>query len=102
MPWACSSFPSSRRPGWGRLTYVLEVRSTIPPETAAQHGLTRVYSDDIFEILQLPDPAAYWHTGDGARCTIGPQDATHADLDCAAGGSLVRLEQYMPGWTAVV
>ena len=84
------------------VTYVLEVRSTIPPETAAQHGLTRVYSDDIFEILQLPDPAAYWHTGDGARCTIGPQDATHADVDCAVGGSLVRLEQYMPGWTAVV
>jgi hypothetical protein len=84
------------------VTYVLAPRNAIPAEAAAQHGLQRVYSDDFFEILQLPDPAAYWHTGDGAQCTIGAQDATHADVDCAVGGSLVRLEQYMPGWTAVV
>jgi hypothetical protein len=84
------------------VTYVLEVRNAIPPARAAEHGLKRVWADDFFEILQLPEPAAYWHTGDGAQCTIGHQDVTHADADCAVGGSLIRLEQYMPGWKAVV
>lgn len=84
------------------VTYVLATRNAIPPEAAAQHGLKRVYSDDLFEVLQLPDPAPYWHTADGARCTIVHQTVTQADVDCAGGGSLVRLEQYMPGWTATV
>jgi hypothetical protein len=84
------------------VTYVLEVPNAIPPDRAVQHGLKRVWADDFFEILQVPEPAAYWHTGDGARCTIGRQDVTHADVDCATGGTLVRLEQYMPGWEAVV
>ena len=84
------------------VTYVLAVRNAIPADAAARHGLKRVYSDDFFEILQLPDPAPYWHTADGARCTIVHQTVPQADVDCAVGGSLVRLEQYLPGWTAVV
>ncbi|MEA2502006.1 MAG: hypothetical protein QOD01_2117 [Actinomycetota bacterium] len=84
------------------VTYVLEVPNAIPPDRAAQHGLKRVWADDFFEILQVPEPAAYWHMAAGATCTIGRQDVTRADVDCATGGTLVRLEQYMPGWEAVV
>jgi hypothetical protein len=84
------------------VAYVLEVRNTISPDVAAQHGLTIVYSDRSFDILQVSGAAAYWQTADGAQCTIGRQDVTHSDVDRATGGSLVRLEQYMPGWEAVV
>lgn len=82
--------------------YVLEDRGRIPPDVVATHGLTSVYVDPLFEILQLPQPAPYWHAGDGAHCLIGKEDVTHVEVSCGAGGSLIRLEQYMPGWAAVV
>jgi hypothetical protein len=82
--------------------YVLEAGEQIPPETASRLGMTNVYSDELFEILELPQPGAFWQTGDGAECTVGTHDVSRAEVDCTTGGSLIRLEQYMPGWWAVV
>ena len=82
--------------------YVVEYRNQIPPQTAAANGLVAVYEDPAIDVLKVPGAASYYEAEDGAQCTFGRQDLTHADLQCSGGGTLVRREQFMSGWRATV
>lgn len=80
--------------------YLVESPGTIPPGDMARLGLTSAYRDPLVQILELPSPQPYFHVAGGAVCTIEHATLDSASVGCSAGGTLIRLEQYLPGWQA--
>ena len=71
-----------------------------PSRTALPTGLrlSVAYHDGWATIYQLPHPAPLYSASAGCRVTGETQFS--AVVQCDGDGTLVRREQYLPGWTA--
>ncbi|GAA4175527.1 hypothetical protein [Gryllotalpicola koreensis] len=82
------------------VSYVVEPRGLITDAERAKHGLTLAYEDASTQVLRMPAPQSYFVASPGCRVSAHGKDA--ATVDCASAGSLLRLEQYLPGWHVTV
>jgi hypothetical protein len=71
------------------------------PGDPAREGVALVYEDAAMRIFELPAPAPYFDPLEGG-CTVSAGMRTHANVQCASPGTLVRRELYFPGWRAEV
>lgn len=80
--------------------YLVADHTQVGKDFAAQHGLRTVFSDSQVDILQLPNPKSYFETS--PACALDYQSRDTLVAHCARNATLLRREQYMPGWTATV
>ena len=65
-------------------------------------GVQRVYSDEVMDIWELPDPAAYFEVTQGGPCTLQEMQREQVTVNCTYPAKLRRRELYMPGWRVSV
>jgi hypothetical protein len=82
------------------VSYVVEPRGLITDAERAQHGLILAYEDASTQVLRMPAPRSYFVASSG--CRVSPHGKDAARVDCTSAGSLLRLEQYLPGWQVTV
>jgi hypothetical protein len=82
--------------------YLVAAPGAIPAATLQAAGLVPAYRDSLMAMYALPNPSPFFQVAGGDACALGPETLTTIRLSCARGGTLVRLEQSMPGWTATV
>jgi hypothetical protein len=80
--------------------YLVADPRQVTPDFAAQHGLKLVFSDQLAEIFALPEPKLYFESA--PACALTYQSRDQVVVDCRSKATLVRREQYMPGWAASV
>ncbi len=78
--------------------YVIQPHGA-PPLTVGGAALPVVFSDPLADIVELPRATPFQHAV-GGGCTVVTSALDRAVVDCRSPGTLVRLEQYMPGWSA--
>ena len=71
----------------------LTIRPNLPPGRL-------VYEDDLADIFELSNPAAYFDAGPGCRLSYTDRDRVRAT--CTAPGRLIRRELMFDGWHAWV
>jgi dolichol kinase len=86
--------PGGARPGQ-ELHLVFEYGPALP-------GAKRVYSDEVMDIWELPNPAPYFEVTSGGPCVLQASQRKRVTADCASAAALRRRELFMPGWDATV
>ncbi len=82
--------------------YLLMPKALIILPALAKLGVQLVYSDNLANIYQLPDPRPFLSTS-SATCSVTSTDPATATVNCPDGGTtLVRTELMMAGWKAYV
>jgi hypothetical protein len=78
--------------------YLVAPAQVALPAVADQEGIKVAYQDSRFDIYQLPHPVPFFHTI-GGRCAVRAVDWRVAHVSCAGPATLVRDEQWLPGWS---
>ncbi|MGH3493138.1 MAG: hypothetical protein ACRDQ1_07860, partial [Sciscionella sp.] len=78
--------------------YVLEPHGSPRPVVAGKQ-LPIVFSDQLVDIVELPHPAPL-QSATGGGCTMVASSRDAAVVQCRTAGTLIRREQYLPGWSA--
>ena len=86
--------PGGARPGH-ELHLVFEYGPQLP-------GVKRVYSDEVMDLWELPNPAAYFEVTKGGPCTVQASAREVVTVDCTQAATLRRRELYMPGWSVSI
>lgn len=61
--------------------------------------LAPVYENEKISVFEIKNFAKYFTA---KNCIIAPIDRNRAIINCESPAKLIRLETYMPGWTAIV
>lgn len=77
---------------------VVAFAGAVPGPVAASLHLREVYADAYAVVYATPHPAALYQVSPG--CTASAPSVGSVTVRCTRPGSLVRLELFMPGWTA--
>ena len=86
--------PGGRRPGHElHLVFAYGAQLT---------GVKRVYSDEVMDIWELPNPAPYFEVTKGGPCTVQASEREVVTVDCVHPAKLMRRELYMPGWSVSI
>lgn len=80
--------------------YLVADHTAVSPGFAKQHNLEPVFNDQEVDIFKLPNPKPYFESS--PQCTINYQSRDVLSARCTKPSTLLRREQYMPGWTASV
>ncbi len=77
--------------------YLVAPAQVALPPAAHGEGITLEYADPHFHIYQLPHPVPFFHTVDGG-CALRPLSWQVVDASCSRTATVVREEQWLPGW----
>ncbi len=64
--------------------------------------LNKVYSDNLIDIWEFPNPASYFQIIAGGPCVLSVLQRENLVADCSSAATLVRRELYMPGWHVAI
>jgi hypothetical protein len=78
--------------------YLLLPSSMSLAPSLAHAGLTLVQAGTYVSIYQLPHPEQLFSASAG--CVVTSQTLDTATIHCTHSGTLLRREEFMPGWTA--
>lgn len=81
--------------------YLITFPKLLTPAQIKEAGLKKVFTSEISEIYELPNPKPYI-TDTKNACKVLGTDRDFFSVNCKEATTLVRLEQYMPGWGATV
>jgi hypothetical protein len=81
--------------------YVITFPGTFSAVEAQNTHMTLVFHDEISYIWQLPDTKPYISTLSGS-CSTQIVGWDEISANCAKPSTLLRLEQFFPGWSATV
>ncbi len=81
--------------------YVITFPDLFSASQVRAAGLKLVFHDEISDIYQLPDPKPYVSTLSGT-CTTQAVGWDEIDANCPTASTILRLEQFFPGWTATL
>lgn len=80
--------------------YLVADHTQVTPSFAQQYGITKVFSDPLIDIFELPQPEPYYQGP--ANCLLVPKDRDNFTAECQKPATVTRQELYMPGWSASV
>ncbi|HXE10122.1 MAG TPA: hypothetical protein VN554_01725 [Verrucomicrobiae bacterium] len=80
--------------------YLVADHTQVNEAFASRHDLRLVFSDSQVDIFQLPNPKPYFESS--PACNLNYQDRDVLTAHCMKSATLLRREQYMPGWTATI
>ncbi|HUB93405.1 MAG TPA: hypothetical protein VMB52_02785 [Verrucomicrobiae bacterium] len=83
------------------VAYVITFPKLFSTSQIQAAGLTLVFHDEISEIYKLPNPRPFISTLSGA-CTTQAIGWAEVTADCSKSSTLLRLEQFFPGWSATI
>ncbi|HSX42987.1 MAG TPA: YfhO family protein [Candidatus Saccharimonadales bacterium] len=81
--------------------YVITFPELFTKAQVQSHNLKLVFHSQVSEIYLLPNPKPFVSTIAGA-CTTRTSGFDAVIAHCSKASTLLRLEQYFPGWTATV
>jgi hypothetical protein len=65
-------------------------------------GLRKVYSDDLMDIWEFPNPSPYFQVVAGGPCVLSILQRERLMAECSSAAALLRRELYMPGWHVAI
>jgi hypothetical protein len=81
--------------------YLLMPSAVVLNPRLVKDGVTRVFSDSLATIYELPDPRPFFSTPN-STCTITSTSDNEATVGCPKPTTLLRTELSMKGWRAFV
>jgi hypothetical protein len=90
--------------GWAGVKYVVAPVGTDPLGAAATGAASphRVYTDRLLSIYELPGARPYFEIQSGDCTLASATSRTRAAANCRTGGTLLRRELFLPGWSATL
>lgn len=85
----------ARLPAWA----AVGTRYIVTPADKPLSQLRQVHVDRAMRVYAVPAPRPYLSA---PGCAVAPRSRTEASVTCTRSSLLLRLEAYMPGWTATV
>jgi hypothetical protein len=79
--------------------FVMVPNGMISDSESSNHRLTLVFTGATQSIFELPDPKPYFQVEAG-DCETHPDSYDQVRMSCQGEATLVRREQFMPGWSA--